>query len=125
MHVLALSTDSGTLNHVVRIFSDQITEIAPVSNVSHFSDSARSEKWSAFIVDYDLLKSSFPNPLDFVAQMRPDSQWIFVGSREFADWHEPLRTAGAIVLHKPNMVGEFGIALRKIAHGLAQRNKIA
>lgn len=125
MHVLALSTDAGTLKHVVRIFSDQIDEIAPVSSVSHFSESARSGRWNAFIVDYDLLKAVFPNPVDFVAQMHPYAQCIFVGSYDFADWHNQLRTAGAIVLHKPNMVGEFGIALRKIAYGLSQRNKTA
>lgn len=124
MHVLALSADAGTLKHVARIFSDQITEIVPVNDVSRFSESVSSRNWSALIVDYDLLKSAFPNPVDFMAQ-RPETDCIFVGSHDFADWHEPLRTAGAIVLHKPNMIGEFGIALRKIAYGISQRNKTA
>jgi hypothetical protein len=115
MNVLALSTDSASLEHVARIFADQVTGITPVRDVSRFFESARSGKWSIFIVDYDLLKSLFPNPLDLIPQLPSGSQFVFVGAHSFADWHDRLRVAGAIVLHKPNTVGEFGIALRKMA----------
>lgn len=115
MNVLALSSDTETLGHVARIFSDQIQNIAPLSQIPQFIDSMESEKWNAFVIDYDLLKLRFPNPLEFLAQMPADSQFVFVGSNSFAEWHDRLRGAGAIVLHKPNTVGEFGIALRKLA----------
>lgn len=115
MNVLALSADTETLGHVARIFSDQIDQIAPLTQVPQFMQSVNSGNWKVFVVDYDLLKSRFPNPLDFVDQLPVDSHFIFVGSHSFADWHDQLRTAGAIVLHKPNTVGEFGIALRRLA----------
>lgn len=115
MNVLALSSDAETLGHVARIFSDQVGEIAPLKHVPQFLDATASGKWKVFVVDYDLLKSLFPNPLDFVGRMPDDAHFIFVGSHSFADWHDQLRTAGAIVLHKPNTVGELGIALRKLA----------
>ena len=66
MNVLALSTDSDCLGHVARIFSDQVTAITPLPDVSKFFESARSGQWSTFIVDYDLLKSVLPNPLDLI-----------------------------------------------------------
>lgn len=115
MNVLALSTDADCLGHVARIFADQVTDITPLRDASRFFESARSGKWSTFLVDYDLLKSNFPNPLDLIPQLPTGSQFVFVGAHSFAEWHDRLRIAGAIVLHKPNTVGELGVALRKVA----------
>jgi len=123
MFVLALSTQAQTLQHVERIFSDQIAGITSLTDVPQFVDSARSGKWTVFVVDHDLLKSQFEDPLDFIRQLPPDAQFIFIGSHNFCEWHEQLRTAGAIVLHKPNTVGEFGIALRKLAADSTRRKQ--
>jgi hypothetical protein len=121
MHILALSNEPETLRHVARIFSHEVSDITCVGDVSQFGNSARSGEWKIFLIDYDLLKSHFPDPVAFMEELSSDAQFILVGSHNFADWHDQLRSAGAIVLHKPNTVGEFGIALRKLGANRAQK----
>ncbi len=125
MHVLALSKDTKTLEQVGKIFPDEISEMAILGEASEFVDSGRFMKKGVFIVDYDLLKSVFANPVAFMAEMSSDAEFLFVGSHDFAKWHSQLRSAGAIVLHKPNAIGEFGIALRKIAAVRAEKGDTA
>ena len=115
MHVLCLSNEWNFLRHLSEAFSDRIEGIDCKKDPRQFLDAAFSGLWDIYLIDFDALTSSFPNPVEFVKMLPSNSRALIVGSASFADWHQRLQQQGAVVLHKPNAIGEVGLVLQKLA----------
>lgn len=114
MRVLCLSSETDLLANVASVFSDQIDKLDTVADPDQFLVLANNRSADIFMIDYDELHLKYANPIAFVEKMPRGSRMLIVGSSSFADWHQPLREAGALILHKPITIGEVGLALRRL-----------
>ena len=114
MRVLCLTCETDLLAKVSTVFADQINTLDTVTDPGQFLAAANSSSADVFMIDYDQIHLVYPNPVDLVKKMPPHSPTLVIGSSSFADWHQPLRNAGALILHKPVTVGEIGLALRRL-----------
>jgi hypothetical protein len=121
MRVLCLSREKDLCAQVGKIFSDKISVLTCMSSQETFLESATTEAWDIFVVDFDCLTGGKPNPVEFFHSLRPPHAPLFMGSNGFSKWHDDLRRLGAVVLHKPISIGEVGLALRKLIADAAQK----
>ena len=77
-------------------------------------ESAQTENWDIFVVDFDALEGDKANPVELLRVLAPVHAPLFIGSTTFAKWHDDLRRLGALILHKPTTIGEVGLALRRL-----------
>ncbi len=114
MRVLCLTCETDLLAKVASVFADQISKLDTVADPDEFLAVANGASGCVFMVDYDQLRPTHANPVDFIKSMPKGSPVLVVGSSSFANWHQPLRDVGALILHKPITVGEIGLALRRL-----------
>ncbi len=114
MRVLCLTRETDLLAKVASVFADQIDKLDTVADPDQFLAVANGASGCVFMIDYDQLRLTHANPVDFIKKMPQARPVLVVGSSTFADWHQPLRDAGALILHKPITVGEIGLVLRRL-----------
>ena len=114
MRVLCLSGECDFLRQVETAFPDRKIKVFCGEDTTQFLESAEGGGWNAFIVDFDVLHPDYSDPMEFMKKLGRGSKILVVGSSSFANWHHELRLLGALVLDKPNTIGEIGLALRKL-----------
>jgi len=114
MHVLCLSQELDFFPKITTAFSGRILKVDCRSTPLAFLGAAASGTWDVFLIDFDLLGDDYLSPLDFSSKLGPDAKVLIIASSKWADQREPVEAARQMLLLKPLVIGEIGLALQKL-----------